>query len=62
VEGLSEAQLQSVYANIWPMGRLWTGVAANMDWHNKEHRADIEKMAEKVRFISTLASRMAWAS
>jgi hypothetical protein len=42
-ESLSEEQLQTVYADTWPMGPLWTGVAANMNWHYKEHRSDIQK-------------------
>jgi len=41
-ESLSEKQLQTVYTDTWPMGPLWTGVAANMNWHYKEHRTDIE--------------------
>jgi uncharacterized protein (TIGR03083 family) len=43
VESLSEAQLQTEYADTWPQGRLWTRVAANMNWHYREHRKDIEK-------------------
>jgi hypothetical protein len=42
-ESLSEAQLQTEYNDTWPMGALWTGVTANMNWHYKEHREDIEK-------------------
>jgi hypothetical protein len=45
-ESLSEEQLQTVYADTWPMGPLWTGVAANTNWHYKEHRRDIEKWLE----------------
>jgi uncharacterized protein (TIGR03083 family) len=52
-ESLNEAQLQTVYAETWPMGALWTGVAANMNWHYKEHRADIEKWLKGVRPVST---------
>jgi hypothetical protein len=43
VESLSEGQLQTVYADTWPMGPLWTGIAANMNWHYKELRQDIQK-------------------
>jgi len=42
-EGLSEEQLQTVYADTWPMGPLWTGIAANTNWHYKEHHTDILK-------------------
>ena len=42
-ESLSEEMLQSVYTDTWPMGPLWLGVAANMNFHYKEHRQDIEK-------------------
>ena len=42
-QNLSEEQLHTVYANTWPMGPLWTGIAANMNWHYKEHRTDIQK-------------------
>jgi hypothetical protein len=42
-ESLSEAQLQTQYPNTWPMGPLWLGVAANMNFHYKEHRQDLEK-------------------
>jgi hypothetical protein len=45
-ESLSEEQLQTVYADTWPMGPLWTGIAANMNWHYKEHSTDIEKWLE----------------
>ena len=41
-ESLSEDQLQTAYTNTWPMGPLWTGVAANTNWHYKEHRESIE--------------------
>lgn len=40
-ESLSEEQLQTAYTDTWPMGPLWLGVAANTDWHYKEHRKDI---------------------
>ncbi len=43
VESLSEEQLQTIYPDKWPNGALWTGIAANMNWHYKEHRQDIEK-------------------
>ena len=42
VESLSDEQLQTNYADIWPMGPLWTGIAANMNWHYKEHREHIQ--------------------
>ena len=42
-ESLSEEQLQTVYADTWPMGPLWTGIASNLNWHYKEHRQDIQK-------------------
>ena len=41
-ESLSEMQLQTAYADTWPMGSLWLGVAANTNWHYKEHRESIE--------------------
>jgi hypothetical protein len=43
VESLTEDQLQTQYLNTWPMGPLWLGVAANTNFHYKEHRNDIEK-------------------
>lgn len=46
VASLSEVQLQVTYPDTWPMGPLWTGVAANMNWHYKEHRSDILKWLE----------------
>jgi hypothetical protein len=42
-ESLSEKQLQNTYNDTWPKGPLWTGIAANMNWHYKEHRIDIQK-------------------
>jgi uncharacterized protein (TIGR03083 family) len=42
-ESLSEALLLRVAADTWPLGPLWTGVAANMNWHYKEHREGFEK-------------------
>jgi hypothetical protein len=42
-ESLSEEQLQTAHTGTWPMGPLWTGIAANMNWHYKEHCADIRK-------------------
>ena len=45
-ETLNEEQLQTVYTDTWPMGPLWTGVAANTNWHYKEHRTDIQKWLE----------------
>jgi hypothetical protein len=47
VESLSEEQLQTEYTDTWPMGTLWTGVAANMNWHYKEHREAIEAGLKK---------------
>ena len=46
-ETLSEEQLQTVYADSWPMGPLWTGVAANTNLHYIEHRTDILKWLER---------------
>ena len=43
VESLTEEQLQTEYSHTWPMGPLWLGVAANMNFHYREHRADISK-------------------
>jgi hypothetical protein len=48
---LSEEQLQSIYADSWPMGPLWTGVAANTNWHYKEHRTDIQKWIELRKIV-----------
>ncbi|KAF0107670.1 MAG: hypothetical protein FD146_1704 [Anaerolineaceae bacterium] len=48
-ESLTEKQLQTEYPSTWPMGPLWLGVAANMNFHYKEHREDIEKWLEKNR-------------
>jgi hypothetical protein len=45
-EHLSEEQLQTDYSATWPMGPLWTGIAANTNWHYKEHRTDIQKWLE----------------
>jgi len=42
VESLVEERLQTNYVDTWPMGRLWTGIAANMNWHYKEHREHIQ--------------------
>jgi hypothetical protein len=42
-ESRSEEQLQTVHADTWPMGLLWTGIAANTNWHYKEHHTDIQK-------------------
>jgi uncharacterized protein (TIGR03083 family) len=41
-ESLSEEQLKTIYINTWPMAPLWLGVAANTNWHYKEHRESIE--------------------
>jgi hypothetical protein len=43
VECLREEQLQTIYKDTWPMGPLWTGIAANMNWHYKDHRTDIQR-------------------
>ncbi len=43
VESLTEAQLHKAYPDTWPMGELWTGIAANMNWHYQQHRQDIRK-------------------
>jgi hypothetical protein len=48
VASLSDVQLQVTYTDTWPMGPLWTGVAANMNWHYKEHRSDILKWLERI--------------
>ncbi len=48
-ESLSEDQLQTVHAETWPLGPLWTGIAANTNWHYKEHRKDILKWLETQR-------------
>jgi len=45
-ESLSEEQLQTSYTDTWPMGPLWTGIAANTNWHYREHRTDIQKWLE----------------
>jgi hypothetical protein len=42
-ESLSEEQLQTVHPKTWPMDMLWTGIAANTNWHYKQHRTDIQK-------------------
>ncbi len=47
VESLSEGQLQTTYTDTWPMGPLWEGVAANMNWHYREHREAIQAWLEK---------------
>jgi hypothetical protein len=46
-ESLREDQLQTVYPDSWPMGPLWTGVAANTNWHYKDHRMDIQNWLNK---------------
>ncbi len=43
VESMTEEQLHKVYDDTWPMGPLWTGIAANMNWHYRDHRQDIQK-------------------
>jgi hypothetical protein len=48
-ESLSEEQLQIEVNNTWPHGPLWLGVAANMNYHYQEHRADIESWLQKNR-------------
>ena len=42
VENLTEEQLQTNHSDTWPMGLLWTGISANMNWHYKEHREHIQ--------------------
>ncbi len=42
-EGLSEEQLQMVYNDTWPVGPLWLGVAANTNYHYRDHRMDIQR-------------------
>jgi hypothetical protein len=46
-ESLSEEQLRTEYTDNWPMGPLWTGVAANTNWHYKEHREAMEAWLNK---------------
>lgn len=46
-ESLNEEQLQTVYADTWPMGPLWTGIAANTNWHYKQHHTDIQKWLKR---------------
>lgn len=46
-ESLSEEQLQTIYTDTWPMGPLWLGVAANTNWHYKEHRESIQAWLDK---------------
>ena len=46
-ESLSEEQLQTIYNDTWPLGPLWTGIAANMNWHYREHRNDILSWLKK---------------
>jgi hypothetical protein len=46
VEGLSEEQLETIYPDTWPMDALWIGIAANMNWHYKEHNDLIRKWLE----------------
>lgn len=46
-EGLNEKQLQTNYTDTWPMGPLWTGIAANTNWHYKQHRTDIQQWLKK---------------
>jgi hypothetical protein len=43
VESLSQAQLETVYSDTWPMDALWKGIAANMSWHYHEHNELIRK-------------------
>lgn len=47
VESLSEEQLQTAYTDTWPMAPLWLGVAANTNWHYKEHRESIRAWLNK---------------
>jgi hypothetical protein len=46
-ESLNEEQLQTAYTDTWPMGPLCTGVAANTNWHYKEHRETMETWLNK---------------
>ncbi len=46
-ESLNEEQLQTNHLETWPMGKLWTGIAANTNWHYKQHRTDIQKWLQK---------------
>jgi hypothetical protein len=46
-ESLSEEQLQTDHPETWPMDKLWTGIAANTNWHYKQHRTDIQKWLQK---------------
>lgn len=48
-ESLSKDQLQTEYTDTWPMGPLWTGVAANTFWHYKQHRESIEAWLRQSR-------------
>jgi hypothetical protein len=48
-ESLSEVQLQTVFADTWPMGPLWLGIAANTNLHYKDHYTDIQKWLESQR-------------
>jgi hypothetical protein len=46
IHNLSDEQLFTVYPDTWPLGPLWTGIAANTIWHYKDHRIDITKWLE----------------
>lgn len=52
-ESLNEGQLQTIYTDTWPMGPLWLGVAANTNWHYKEHRESIEAWGKKTNIIQS---------
>jgi hypothetical protein len=47
VQRFTDKQLNSVYADRWPMGVLWEGISANMNWHYREHRMNFETWLEK---------------
>jgi hypothetical protein len=46
-ESLTEEQLQTDHPKTWPLDKLWTGIAANTNWHYKQHRTDIQKWLQK---------------
>jgi hypothetical protein len=50
-KSLSEEQFQTIYADSWPMGTLWTGLAANTKWYWKGHRTDIQKWLELRKMV-----------
>jgi hypothetical protein len=46
-KSLTEDQLQTRHPDTWPMERLWVGIAANMNFHYKDHCRDIEGWMER---------------